>query len=101
MEADKDAYRPGDTVTLKITAKDEKGNPIAARINLAIIDEAMLEISGNYVNVLESLYQWLDSGLGYSYSSHNTGSSSGRIIYGGMDNGLAVQKRPVRFLLPA
>ncbi|NLO40647.1 MAG: alpha-2-macroglobulin, partial [Ruminiclostridium sp.] len=96
VEADKDAYRPGDTVTVKITAKDENGKPVAARINLAIIDEAMLEISHQYVNVLDTLYQWLGNGVGYSYASHNTGSGAvrglGGILYGAMDDGMAVPK---------
>ncbi len=74
MKADKEAYRPGDTVTINITARDENKNPVKARVNLAIIDEAMLEISGYHVDVLGSLYQWLNTGLGYSYSSHEMGS---------------------------
>jgi len=78
MEADKEAYRPGDTVSVKITAKDEDGNPVAAHVNLALIDEAMLKISWYDVNVLDTLYQWIDSGLGYSYSSHAMGAMGGR-----------------------
>ena len=35
MEQDKESYRPGEPVTVQITAKDEKGNPVAAHINLA------------------------------------------------------------------
>ncbi len=78
MEADKEAYRPGDTVTVNITAKDKDGNPVAAHVNLALIDEAMLKISWYEVNVLDMLYQWIDSGLGYSYKSHAMGAMSGR-----------------------
>ena len=73
IEADSQSYRPGDTVNLEITAKDEKGNPVAARVNLAIIDEAMLQISHYNVDVLNMLYQWLGSGISYSGSSHDTG----------------------------
>jgi hypothetical protein len=85
VEADSESYRPGDTVNLKITAKDEKGNPVAARVNLAIIDEAMLQISHYSVDVLNSLYQWLGSGIGYSGSSHNTGFSGIDGIYSKAD----------------
>ncbi len=90
LEADKEDYRPGDTVTLNITARDENGKPVAARINLAIMDEAMLEISHYYVNVLEALYQHLGSGLGYSYSTHGSGSYGIKGLYGeigGQDSG--------------
>lgn len=74
MEADKESYRPGDVVNVVVTAKDEKGNPVPAHVNLALIDEAMLQISWYEVNVLSTLYQWIDSGLGYSYSSHRMGA---------------------------
>ena len=89
MVTDREAYRPGDTVIINITARDESNKGVPARINLAIIDEAMLEISNYYVNVLESLYQWLDSGLGYSYSSHQMGSVLTEARAGaGVDNGI-------------
>lgn len=74
MKSDKDSYRPGDTVVINITARDENKNPVPAYINVAIIDEAMLEISNYYVDVLASLYEWYGNGLGYSYSSHQMGS---------------------------
>lgn len=91
METDKEAYRPGDTVNVKITAIDEEGKPVSARVNMALLDEAMLEISHYDVDVLGTLYQWLDAGLGYAYGTHGSGSSSGgRVVFGGiagMDNG--------------
>lgn len=83
-EADKEAYRPGDTVTIKITAKDEDGNPVSAKVNLALIDEAMLEISDYNVNVLDYLYQWINSGFGSSYSTHGYGSEAAWDVYGGI-----------------
>lgn len=89
-EADKKAYRPGDTVTVKITAKDENGNPVPAKVNLALIDEAMLEISYYDVNVLDYLYQWISSGFGVSYSTHGYGSDSWD-VYGGI-GGMATAK---------
>ncbi len=84
MEADRESYHPGDTVTLMITAKDENGKPIAAHINLALIDEAMLAISGYDIDVLSTLYQWLGSGVGYSDSTHGTNYYGIRAAYGGL-----------------
>ena len=90
MKTDNQAYRPGDTVTINITARDENKSPVPAHINLAIIDEAMLEISNYHVDVLSSLYQWLSSGLGYSYSSHQLSSAVIDDAAGsGLDGGLA------------
>lgn len=82
-KTDKESYRPGDIVTIKITAKDEHGDPVAANVNLSLIDEAMLKISYYDVNVLDYLYQWLGSGLGYSYSTHGFGSNSFRDLASG------------------
>lgn len=93
MKTDKDAYRPGDTVTISITARDENKKAIPAHINLAIIDEAMLEISNYNIDVLAKLYQWLDSGLGYSYSSHQVGAALyNGAIGGGFASNNAVAK---------
>ncbi|AGC67529.1 alpha-2-macroglobulin domain protein [Thermoclostridium stercorarium subsp. stercorarium DSM 8532] len=76
MKTDKSSYRPGDTVNISITATDENKNPVPARVNIAIIDEAILEISYYNVDVLGRLYQWLSSGIIGSYSSHLVGQSS-------------------------
>lgn len=91
-ETDKKAYRPGDTVTIKITAKDENDNPVQAKVNLALIDEAMLEISDYNVNVLDNLYQWISSGFGISYSTHAHGSGSFWDVYGGIGGMGAVKE---------
>lgn len=74
MKTDKESYRPGETVNIDITASDEYSNPVSAYINAAIIDEALLEISGYGTDVLASLYQWIDSGIIYSDSSHRMSS---------------------------
>lgn len=74
MKSDRESYRPGDTVNISITATDENKNPVPARVNIAIIDEAMLEISYYNVDVLSELYQWLGSGIIYSSSSHRMSS---------------------------
>lgn len=76
MKTDKSSYRPGDTVNISITATDENKNPVPARVNIAIIDEAILEISYYNADVLGRLYQWLSSGIIGSYSSHLVGQSS-------------------------
>ncbi|MDD4189293.1 MAG: alpha-2-macroglobulin family protein, partial [Eubacteriales bacterium] len=76
-QSDKTAYKPGEECTIKITAVDINGKPTAARVNLAIIDEALLKLSDQYVNVLQSLYSWVNSGITYTYSSHlNSGGNA-------------------------
>jgi TolA-binding protein len=34
-------YRPGETVTVEITTTDQNGNPVAAEVSLAMVDEAL------------------------------------------------------------
>ncbi len=63
ITTDRDSYRPGDTATLTIHAKDPKGNPVPATINVALVDEALLKLSDQYLDVLSSLYGWMDNGI--------------------------------------
>lgn len=60
---DKENYRPGDTVTLTINAKDAGGNPVPATINVVLVDEALFKLSDQTVDILGSLYSWMDNGI--------------------------------------
>ena len=63
IETDRDSYRPGDTATLTIHAKDPKGKPVPATINVALVDEPLLKLSDQYLDVLSTLYGWMDNGI--------------------------------------
>jgi len=89
MKTDKDSYRPGETVNIDITALDENEKPVPAYVNVAAIDEALLEISYYGTDVLASLYQWLSSGIIYSNSSHRMGSVPAEIVADSGLDGLA------------
>lgn len=67
---DKDSYKPGDEVTVKISAKDKKGNPTKAFINISIVDEALFKLNEDYFELLHTLYSGLPSGIDYNYISH-------------------------------
>lgn len=79
IEADKDAYRPGENATINVTAKDKDGNPVAARVNISLVDEALLDLSGQYIDPLAELYSWIGDGIISSQSSRDDGF---RIVYG-------------------
>ncbi|QUI22617.1 Ig-like domain-containing protein [Vallitalea pronyensis] len=76
-KTDKDAYKPGETCTVTLTAKiysKEEGKHIPAKdvyVNASLVDEALLKLNDQEINTLEELYSHIDSGLGMSYMSHS------------------------------
>ncbi len=60
VEADKDYYKPGETARLNFTVKDKKGQPISARLNISIVDEALFALRNQEVNTAESIYNYLN-----------------------------------------
>lgn len=63
VETDKESYRPGETATIKITSVDQNGKPVKARVNISLVDEALLKLSGQNINPLAELYSFIDSGI--------------------------------------
>lgn len=63
LKTDKDSYRPGEACTVTITATDSDGRPVAAVVNVSMIDEALLQLSGQDIDPLEQLHSWIGSGI--------------------------------------
>ena len=42
---DKAQYKPGETATFKITAKDANGRPVKGRFSLAVVDKSLLALT--------------------------------------------------------
>ena len=70
-ETDKDFYKPGDTVNLKVSVKDKDGNPVKSVVNISIVDEAFFSLRNQYVNILSDLYVRIASGIYFDKKSHN------------------------------
>ena len=68
--ADKQSYKPGDTCSITITAKDKNGNAKEASINVSVVDEALLALQDHYVDTLASLYRSLGPGLVFASATH-------------------------------
>jgi len=79
VNADQEAYRPGDMSTLNITVTDMDGNPRAANINISIVDEALFALRDYNVNTLNALYRNVSDGLRFSAATHRTFASDGII----------------------
>lgn len=44
IKTDKDTYKPGDTVTMKITTTDSKWKPVDARLSIGVVDQALISL---------------------------------------------------------
>jgi hypothetical protein len=85
VKADKDQYKPGDTVSIDIQVKDKDGKPCAAEVNLSVVDEAFFALQDQYVDILQSLYGVsISSGEIASYVSYQYIDFN---IFGGAEGG--------------
>lgn len=44
--SEKEVYKPGEKAVLEVITKDVNGNPVAAEISLAVVDEAIIRLGG-------------------------------------------------------
>ena len=64
VKTDQKSYKPGDTVTANIVAKDINGSPVKAQVNLSVVDEAYFAAYEQYVDTAGELYRSIfDNGL--------------------------------------
>jgi len=63
IKTDKETYRPGDNMTITIEATDIDGKPMSAKVNISLVDEALLKLSGQYTDPLAQLYSWIGDGI--------------------------------------
>ncbi len=76
VEANKEEFKPGEEVTLQVKVSDLNNNPVAAGVNVNLVDEAYYDISyGGDVNPLETLYNgYISSGEITSYRTNKAES---------------------------
>ncbi len=87
VQPDQDRYRPGDEATLDITVTDNEDRPVQAEVALSAVDEAIFRLQGETffadLDILESLFVPVSSGVFRTYASHQYPSLSG----GGAEKG--------------
>ncbi|MCL2197720.1 MAG: hypothetical protein FWB80_02245, partial [Defluviitaleaceae bacterium] len=86
VETCSEAYRPGDTPTFTVTTTDLNGNPIAANVNISLVDEALFALMDYNVDTLGMLYGNVRDELRFSLATHVTFVSEGvenQALYGG------------------
>jgi alpha-2-macroglobulin len=88
VQADKEKYKPGDTVKLTFDVKDNKGKPSSSEVNVSIVDEAFFIISPQYVDTLSSLYSpAISSGIISDYLSYHPADEVGSSMAEGGEGG--------------
>jgi hypothetical protein len=80
----RDVYKPGDMVTITVSATDEKGTPKAANVNISLVDEALFALMDYSADTLAMLYRNVNTGLRVSMATHRTFISDGIEEYGEM-----------------
>ncbi len=78
VQADKEQYKPGETVKLAFDVKDAAGKPCSSEVNVSVVDEAFFALSPQYVDLLSSLYSpSVSSGILSDYLSYHSFDESG------------------------
>ncbi|MEL7566498.1 MAG: alpha-2-macroglobulin family protein, partial [Dehalobacterium sp.] len=72
ISTDKEVYRPKDKVQVNLEVLDKEGRPVAATVNLNLVDEALFMLSPQEVDTLRSLYgDYLSSGILMTATTHD------------------------------
>ncbi|MCL2099975.1 MAG: Ig-like domain-containing protein, partial [Oscillospiraceae bacterium] len=83
----KETYAPGETAVITIRAKDAEGNPKAANVNIALVDEALFALMDYAPDTRAMLYRNVDDNLKISIATHRTFTSDGIIEEEGLGGG--------------
>lgn len=70
INPDKETHKPAEEVNLEVVVKDKDGVGQEAEVNLSLVDEALFALQEQYVYTLDSLYDYLGSGILRTYTSH-------------------------------
>ncbi|MEK7672347.1 MAG: polymorphic toxin-type HINT domain-containing protein [Patescibacteria group bacterium] len=71
IEADEKKYEPGDEVKLSVKVTDKDGDPLQAKVNLNLVDEAYYVATyENFTDILGDLYMPVSSGVLITYDTH-------------------------------
>ncbi len=71
VTCDQTSYKPGDIAKVTVAVSDPKGNPVAATVNLSVVDEAAFQSSDQTVDFAADIYALPDgNGLNDYILSH-------------------------------
>jgi len=71
IDSNQESYEPGEEAQVSVRVSDADGRPVAASVNLSLIDEAYFAVAdGGLPTLLEKLYSRVGSGSFFSESTH-------------------------------
>ncbi|MFA6524644.1 MAG: alpha-2-macroglobulin family protein [Patescibacteria group bacterium] len=70
VQSDKSKYEPGEEAVLTINTKNAGGEPVSAKVNVNLVDEAIYNLREDVANPIADIYETVDSGIYQSYVSH-------------------------------
>ncbi|MCL6581396.1 MAG: hypothetical protein K6U08_07265, partial [Firmicutes bacterium] len=79
VSLDKPEYRPGETARITVEVRDRVGRPVAADVNLSMVDEALYQLAPERVDFLFAVYGSLVRSLVLA----STCTHSRLVLYGG------------------
>lgn len=90
INTDKKQYEPGDTAKITVTSKNTGGKPVAAEVNLNLVDEAYYNLYPETLDPLGAIYKTVGSDRIASYLSHqypldNAGAEGGGCFLAGTE----------------
>ena len=78
VKGDKDVYKPGETGTFTITARDYAGNPARAEVSLALIDASLFYIQKSFTPDVRQFYYGTRRSDGVQLDSSRSGNPQAR-----------------------
>ncbi|MFA6391350.1 MAG: alpha-2-macroglobulin family protein [Patescibacteria group bacterium] len=70
VTADKARYEPGEDVVLTVNTKNVDAQPVSAKVNLNLVDEAIYSLREDVANPISEIYESVSSGIYQTYVSH-------------------------------
>lgn len=70
VKPQKSTYGPREEVVLDIQTKNAGGIGVPALVNFSVVDEAVFAVSEQYTQPVSDIYQTVDSGISFSYATH-------------------------------
>ncbi|HAU66085.1 TPA: hypothetical protein DCW61_01940 [Candidatus Uhrbacteria bacterium] len=83
ISQDKTQYRPGEEVTLFFDVHDADNQPVAAQLNINVVDEAFYALASEEVNPLRELFHFVESGVLVTQTSEQIKQSDSMAEGGG------------------
>ncbi|WP_437282956.1 MG2 domain-containing protein [Sorangium sp. So ce375] len=81
VEADKPLYAPGETATLRLSVKDDAGNPKVAALGVQVVDQAVFALVDAQPGLLRTYFELEDEFAKPSYEIHGPAANLQDLLF--------------------